>query len=614
MNQKSKALKKKVGRSHKTRTIFPEKLRRWELLIVFWAIVCDLNSWRHQFVMDDLARILGNPLVKSLRHIPDIFISPYSILHGMPSSLYRPLTTLSFALNYSIGGTNPDAYHLVNRLMHVLICLGIYGALRRLVSNPTVAVISALLFAVHPIQTEAITYISGRSDALAMAFFIFGWLFFIRLRTSDSSQTLKNYRLSILFYFFALLSKESAIVWLGVVLLTELVFFSKNQFPSFFSKRREDFLKIYAGYVGITLVYLAMRFAVLKGASKVAVTFLDNPLAHVSAPVRVLTALKILFQSVGLLLWPIKLSADYSYNQIPLISHWNNLGGFVVLALSGAMILLLAWTYRRAPEIFFGLGFFLITYSIVGNLLLPIGTIRADRLLYMPSLGIFFLAGIALAGAEAHMTQTRLRKALAVAVSVILVLLSARTILRNRDWSDEFTLYFQTVRTAPQSAKAQNDLGAQYFARNDFEKAREHYRIAESIKPDYPDLLNNLGTLFSRESKNEEALTYLRRAVFLSPENPEIRNNLGLTLRAQGNLAEAIAQYDLVIQQYPANADAHFNKANALYAQGKINEAITEYSRTLEIDPDYTTARKNLNLLLQKSDPTSQQPGRVLNY
>jgi protein O-mannosyl-transferase len=554
--------------------------------------------------MDDLGRILGNPLIRSPHRILEIFSSPYNFLYGMPSGLYRPLTTFSLALNVWMADLNPDGFHLVNRILHVLTCLGIFWILRHLLTHVRAAAFTALLFAVHPVQTEAITYIDGRSDALVMCLFVFGWLCFIRARRTTTGQV-RPYTFSLVFYILALLSKENAITWLAVVLLTELVYFSQARLKNFWLHLRENFLRIYAGYIVTSLLYLALRWSVLKEVSKIAVTELDNPLAHAHSLERLLTALKILFLSLGQLLWPIHWSADYSYNQIPLITPGESLAAGTVLGLTAALIVAVALTYYRTPDVFFGLAFFFVTYSIVSNLLVPIGTIRADRLLYMPSLGILLIAGLGLTSIDGLLAHSRTKNAFVVGVGLLILALAARTIDRNRVWRNEFTLYLQTVQDAPRSAKAHNNLGAQYFSRGELEPALEQYQIAEAIKPDYPDLLNNMGSVFSREGKPEEARAYLNRAVSLSPQNPEIRNNYGLALRAQGDLAGAIAQYDIVLQKYPSNADAHFNKANALVAQGRIREGIMEYSRTLEIDPSYTLAQTNLNLLLQKASPVN---------
>lgn len=600
MPAKSSSTNKRRRQELRNQAVGRVFFRRWEWVIVLIALICAWNSGGHQFVMDDYPYILQNPAIQDPVHAFRIFVLPLDPMVSKTKALYRPLTSLTLALNLWTSGPRPNAFQLLNRVLHILVCLGIFWSLRLLIRKPSrAALFTALLFAVHPIQTEAITYISGRADALATLFFIFGWYYFIRLRQKDILDR-RSYWLSVAFYLCALFSKESAVTWLGVVWVTDFIFYSDGQFKEFFSRMKREFLKIYAGYLGATLAYLVIRIAVLKQLTHVEVTFLDNPLAHIPTAARILTSAKILLKSIGLVLWPVHLSADYSFNQIALLYRWNSLHGLIMLFFAGLFLLLILWTFHRDRVVCFGLAYFLITYFIVGNFLIPIGTIRADRLLYMPALGILLIAGVVLGRMDDRFSKQPARRILHTGVGLLLALLAFRTIQRNRVWQDEFTLYSHTAYDSPQSAKAHNNLGAQYFARNEFDRALEEYRIAESIKPDYPDLLNNLGSLFTREQRWEDAIRYLRQAVVLNSRNPEIGNNLGLAYRYRGDFKAAIAQYDRVLAMHPLNADAHFNRGNALYAQGQIEAAVREYNQTLEIDPNYEQARNNLLAIRQK--------------
>ncbi|MBZ5535433.1 MAG: tetratricopeptide repeat protein [Acidobacteriia bacterium] len=594
---------------HKDRSplrILLNQFLRWELLIILAALVCDWNSWGHQFAMDDTSKIVQNLFIQNPRNILRIFISPFDPVLLTKGHMYRPLTSFTLAVNCWIHGLNPDGFHLVNRLLHVLICLGIFWVLRHLLSNVTAAALTALLFAVHPIQTEAITYIDGRSDAQAMLFFVLAWLFHIRARLSAESHR-GSLAAALLFYFFAMMSKESGVTWIGVVLLTEFVYFSKGSLTSVWDNLRNGLWKVFAGYLSAVLIYLALRAFSLRQIPRGYTVFIDNPLAHNAVAVRELTALKVLFQSLGQLLWPMHLSADYSYNQIPMITQWSSPAGLAMIALFLALLLLLAWSYFRALNIFFGLAYFLVTYSIVSNLIIHIGTIRGDRLLYMPSLGILLVFGILLAGLDRRLQRPPLKKAFRVAVAVALLLLAGRTVLRNNDWRDGMTLALQTVGTSPNSSKAHHSLGVAYFARKEYGPAVEQYRIAESIYAEDAMLLNDLGIALSRLGKTEEAIQYYRRAVDLAPMYPVIRFNLALALRSQGDSTGArlqdqaiIAFYDDLIRKDPSNADHHYYKANALYFQGQLDEALSEYKQTLQIDPHYTDARKSIDLIERK--------------
>ncbi|MGB7620818.1 MAG: tetratricopeptide repeat protein, partial [Terriglobia bacterium] len=321
----------------------------------------------------------------------------------------------------------------------------------------------------------------------------------------------------------------------------------------------------------------------------------------------------VLFQSMGQLLWPVHFSPDYYYNQIPLISNWRSVAGLGVVGLCAILLGTLAWTYRHSKDAFFGLSFFLITYSIVSNLIVLTGTIRADRLLYMPSLGVFLLAGVAISRMKSSFHKASIYNTSRGVFALLLVVLAVRTAMQNGEWVDGLSLWTQAVRISPNSSTAHKALGVEYYERGRFSAALEQYQIAESIYPDDADLSNDMGTLLLRQGQTEEAISYLRRAVSKVPQ-PIARYNLALALRAQGNYKEAklqedaiIEYYDALIQKEPSNPNHHYFKANALYSQGNLVEALAEYRLALQIDPNYLMAKISIDALSRRTN-TLQQP------
>jgi hypothetical protein len=541
----------------------------WPLFfIVLAAVLSDLNSWGHQFVIDDAAYILQNNLLNSPRQALQILVSP--LVPNAASwgfmAMYRPLTALSFGMNLWISGPNPDSFHLINRLLHVLICLLIYRIVRRLLPRSYfTALVASLLFAVHPLQTEAITYIDGRADALALFFFLLAWLCFLRLRSTDKVSP-REYIFSVLCYCMALLSKENAVTWLGVILLTELVYFSQRQFKVFLGRLILDW-RLYAGYIIATGAYLAIRFTVLKGVLTGAIPFELNPLAHANLKVRLLTGLKIMFECLGQAVWPAHFMPDYSYNQIPMITAWFSPAAVGTLVLTALFLTVLFWSYHRLPTLFFGLGFFLVTYSVVSNVLIPIGTIRADRLMYMPVLGVCLAVTGILSRVWGLLPKAPARIALCGGLFILLTLLTARTVSRNDDWKDEDSLYLSHLDALPNSSK----------------------------------LLNSIGTQLIRHERAREALVCFQRSMAMAPyPKDDVQLNLGAALRMTGDVAGALEQYDALIRRNPENAIAHYGKGNLLFAEGKFAEAVAEYKRSIEIDPHLAAARTNLNVALER--------------
>ncbi len=569
-------------------------------LIGLAALVCDFQSWGHQFVFDDAPYIVQNQFIQDPRNILLFFVSRLVPPPATIGSMYRPMTSLGLGLNYWISGPNPDAFHIVNRILHLVICLLVYRIARRLVPNPRfMALFTALLFAVHPFQTEAVTYITGRSDTLAALFFLLGWLCFLRLRAAEQFS-MREYAPSCLFYLLALFSKEDGITWLGVLLLTELIYLSKVNLRRFFKQIWMGW-RIYAGYVVVTIFYLGLRREVMGVLTARKPEFAVNPLAFAPLTTRLLTSLKVWFLGIGQFFWPRSFSTDYSYNQIPMISRWTEPAAWITIILSLLFFGLFLWGVQRARHMAFGLGFFAATYSVVSNLFLSIGTIRGDRLFYLPSIGLCWCVGAGAAWLYERYQLPGPRWVFRAVMVAVLVLLAGRTIVRNRDWRTQTALIESDFRVCPRSVKVLSNFGSLYFNRHEFDQALVYYRQAESIDSNYTELLNNIGSLFLQEKKFPEALQYYRRVTELEPKKTGYRINYALALTLDGDFSDALAQYTIALQKDPQNAAAHYGRATALYSLGRVNEAIEEFRKTVEIDPLYPSAQENLNILLQRT-------------
>ncbi|MDD5544893.1 MAG: tetratricopeptide repeat protein [Acidobacteriia bacterium] len=569
-----KSAKKKIGRDTSPHFLW---LSPYEWLIVLAALLCDINSWGHQFLLDDIPYIVQNSVLESPKLILKIFASPFLLdaaRYGF-MAMYRPLTALTFAVNVWLGDFKPDGFHLVNRVLHVLICLIIYRIVIRLIpERRSVAVIASLLFAVHPVQTEAVTYITGRADVLAMLFFLVAWLSFLRLRSRNQFSG-KEFALSLLCYLLSLLSKEDAITWLGVILLTEWVYHAKGKWGCFVEQLRQHY-QIYGGYVGTTLLFLVVRSWVLKGSITGSIPFILNPLAQASIKARLLTGLKIMWEYIGQFFWPAHFLPDYSYNQIPLVTSWISPTTLLVIALSLLLILVVFWFYQRCLDVFFGLGFFCITYSVVSNIFIPIGTIRADRLLYMPAFGWCLVVAVLYSALWTKLQTRQSKSILAVTLAVIVALLAGRTIDRNRDWQSPETLYLQAFTPMPNSSK----------------------------------LLNSIGTQLLQQGRSQDAIACFQKALAIGYFEPKmVQSNLGAALKASGDWGGALEQYDSIISKDPTYAAAYFNRGNLYLAEKKYAEAVADYKKALVYDPQLVPAEINLKAALERlseNNPTKK--------
>ncbi len=551
------------------------------MLIVLAALLCDLNSWGHEFLYDDIPYIVQNHLIQDPKNFFRIFgttLVPPSASVGL---LYRPMTALSYGLSSWISGLNASAFHLVNRLIHVLVCLMIFYIVKRLVTPPDrgrfIALVASLIFAVHPLQTEAVTYINGRSDSQAMLFFLLAWWFFLLFRSSETFAK-APYIFFLIFYSLGLLTKESVITLLGVIVLTELIYFSNRSFKAFFARVRHDWA-FYAGYFTVSAIFLIVRQAVLRGLYVAPIPFWLNPTAAASLKVRWLTGLKVMWECLGQIVWPANFMPDYSFNQIPLVTSWISPASLLVVGFSLVLAVGWIWGFGRSPDLFFGLGYFFVTYSVVSNLFIPIGTIRGDRLLYMPLLGICFCSGAVMWWIWSHFDRILPRRLIVAAFTIILLGLGTRTVIRNGDWQNPDTLFLRHLDPLPSSSK----------------------------------LLNSIGNRLLQDGRTREAIVCFQKALEIGGFAPDdVRLNLGVAYKVAGEYDQALNQYDALLRENPNNAKALTNKGNLYLAQGNYRAAAEEYQKALRVDPHLTPAQTNLQVALERlgnlSSDSSEHP------
>ena len=592
-------------------------------LVALLAVLPYLNSFPNTFVFDDKIAIVENRLIRSLRNIPTLLATGYwSQSRSGRSNLYRPLATISYALNYALGGLHPFGYHLVNVLTHLGVSLLLYRLALRLFRSQEGALLAAALFAVHPLHTEAVTGIVGRAELLAAVFFLLAWWWYM-----DAGERPRYTLPSLGALALALLSKENALTLPGVLILYE-IYVAKGRDSEGAPALSAPACRVrdadgcpaqaggdprpwnpgvvwrYAAYVGVLIGYFTVRVAVFGGMGLPLPVFLDNPLAHVGPIPRVLTALEVAGRYLLLMLWPGRLSPDYSYNQIPVVySPWSP--GVVLAGLAwGGLIGLACWSYRGKRRAFLCVGFTLVTFSTTSNILAPIGTMMGERLFYLPSAGLCLLAGVAWQRLLEWRRDTpglvRVRRVGLILLATIVVLLSGRTVLRNRDWRDHATLFERAVEVAPNSAKVRFNLGGAYLQKERYDDAMRELQASLAIYPSaFPH--RNLGTLYLRKNESQMAMAEYRKALELDPRDGEAYNNLGYVLLSQGSIQEAIEALETAVVLEPTLADAHYTLGRALAEQERWPEAIAAYHEARRLKPDFMEAAYALGLALEAS-------------
>jgi hypothetical protein len=405
------------------------------------------NSFRAGFVFDNRVLLLEDTRLRALTaaNLDLILHKPYW-WPFVDVPLYRPATTLSYLLNYSVFGNadRPVGYHVVNWLLHTANAWLVFSLALTIGRRFWPAVFAAALWAVHPLGTEAVTNIVGRADLLAA----FGVLlaFYAHLAAQDVRDhgRWSWMAVSLAAMTVAVFSKESAIAGIGVIVLYDLL--RQRSLQPATMVRDWIILAVPAA------VFLFQRSAVLA-ATAAEFPYVDNPIAGASFWPGRLTAVSVMGRYLALLVWPRRLSADYSFAQIPLASgSWSDWLAWLAIVVLAVVTVV---TLKANRMVCFCLVAALILFLPASNLLFPTGTIMAERLMYLPSACL-----IALLVAGIYWTATRLQMAaFAPAVlAVALILCSVRTFVRNSDWSDELSLWTATVHAAPNSFKSHGSL------------------------------------------------------------------------------------------------------------------------------------------------------------
>jgi len=419
------------------------------LLLVFSAYS---NSFHAGFAMDSRSRVLTDPRISAINrtNVSLIFSEDYWWPRGY-SRLYRPVTTLSYLLNRAILFNPEDAagYRLLNLLLHAVNAFLLYLVALFLVNDWWTAMLIGSLWAVHPVCTESVTNIVGRADELSATAILGALLLTIGVRHSGGMRRRLWQTALMLVTLGGLLAKEIAAIIPGVVLLYD---FARRPAAGWSATERRGVLTGYLVFVPPFLIAWYLRAASLAHSGPVEMPFVDNPIQGSSFLTGRLTAIKVIGKYMWLLVWPLRQSCDYSYNQVPLIDwHFKRFEDWKAVAALFCLVLLMAVAiaaFRRQKAVFFFMGLSVLALLPVTNLIFPIGTIMAERFLYLPAAGF---AGCVVALAFASVGQYR--KMAIGAVVVLIGLAAVRTYTRNLDWADDETLWTQAVQASPDSFK-----------------------------------------------------------------------------------------------------------------------------------------------------------------
>ena len=532
------------------------------------ALAVYANSLGGAFVFDDTVIVQGNSSIQALdlAHLREIFGGHYWKAVESRGGLYRPVVMLSYAVNHALGGERPWGYHLVNVLIHAANGVLVFFLVDALLGRRLVSILAALLFVLHPIRTEGVASIVGRAESLSTLFVLAAWLLYARGRAAA---------LSVAAFVLAMLTKDSTFAFVLLLPLTDLLLGRLSP------RGARAALLRYLPYAAALAAVLALRYRVLGGFAPLYVNPSSNPLADAGAWPRFLTATHVFARYLWLLVFPLDLSADYSFNQIPVVTSVLSLRALVPLAVLAGTVAAIVLAARRAPFLSFCGAMFFATFLLTSNWLRPIGTIMAERLMYLPSLGFTCALAYALArGLE----QPRWRETALSAAVLLAGAYAWRTIDRNRDWRDHYALFRSAAAASPQSSLARGNYAAVLLGeRGDVRGAIEHARAAVEIYPADPAAHFTLGEAYRRAGDHEPAVRSYEEAARRAPRTRGAADALRgaiASYEALGRTRDASAAAERLVEWRPADAAARETRARLYESAGE-----TERARLLRARP-----------------------------
>ena len=519
-------------------------------LVILLSIGVNANTMLNDFVFDDIRNILGNRWITDVKFLPDIFSTHLAGFSGEYSaSYYRPLVHVFYMAGYHAFGYAPWGFHLINILFHTVVSLLVYMIACRLFAVPEVSrgwlsppLLVALLFAVHPIHTEAVAWVAGIMDISFSMFYLLSFYMYIRSGEDNRSIFNRHFLVSLGSFFLATLCKEPALTLPLLLAVYDYNCHGKGI-------RFVDHAKKYLPFLALAAVYSVMRVLALEEFAP------GKTRWTLSGYQYVLNAFPLFSEYLEKLFLPMNLSPVHVFHPVQSILGAKSL--LSILITIGFFTT--CFIARNKNTLFLGLSIVLIPLLPAFYITAISGEgVFAERYLYLPAFGY----AIVLAYLYSHSWNLLPRNSTSpiLIAAALICIFSIGTTIRNTAWKDSHALWSDTVIKSPQSAVAR-----QYFGY----------------------------ALYSRGYIDEAILEY-RKALELNPRLFDARFNLGIAYHTKGLLDQAIEQYRIILRDHPGTASAHEALGMAYGRAGFLDKAIEHFQSALDLAPGNEEARRNL--------------------
>jgi len=571
------------------------------LLMISIVFIIYANTLDGPFLFDDEANIEQNPYIR----INSLMSGELKKAEFKSIVFNRPISKISFALNYYFHQFRVFGYHLVNILVHITTGILLFFFVRTTIDvfkvessklkaggpplvyeslDPLfIAFFTALIWLVHPIQTQSVSYIVQRMNSLAAMFYILSFLLYMKARTSGSRRNrLLLFSGCFLAGLLAFGSKENAATLPFFIFLYEWYFYQDLDWKWL---KRNLFVFV------ILLIFLFIIAFIYLGKNPLEKILAGYGWHDFTMEQRVLTEFRVVIFYLGMLVFPHPSRLNLEHDFLLSFSIIHPVTTILSLLLIMGFIALAVFSAKKNRLFSFCILWFF------GNLVIESSVIELDIIFehrnYLPSMFVVLIFVIIV-----H--QYLKPRGLSIAVLCLVTLIfSFWTHERNRVWADRVAFWTDCVNKSPQKARPHSNLGRILAQEGRVAEGISHLEESLRINPDYAVAHNNLGTVLERQGRREEAVRHYSEAVGITPGFSNAHYNLGVALHRQGKIQDAISHYKKTLEINSGHALAHNNLGVALQSMGRIKQAIDHYSRALEIKPDYKDAQKNLNLALK---------------
>ncbi|XP_065645098.1 protein O-mannosyl-transferase TMTC4 isoform X2 [Hydra vulgaris] len=587
------------------------------VIVAFVSVCCFWVTQWGDFTFDDNSAILLNEDIRSHTSVWQVFQNDFwgtSIRSNISHKSYRPLTVLSFKLDYFLaGGYKPWGFHLVNIVLHTInsiFILQVFSVLfggirissdgRKIFTSPKASLLCGILFAIHPIHTESVAAIVGRADLLCCTSFILSFLCYSKHCYLDNG-TWKYFLMSIILCAVSMFFKEQGITILGVCVGYELVMIMKlNNIDNICNISQQKSLKRILLLTIWGLGLLLFRIYIMS-SSLPNFSFQDNPGSfQKSLIVRVYNYIYHYSINIWLLLSPHWLCFDWAMGCIPIVGSLTDLRlfapMFMILCFSSICLktlLNLKIYFMRCFAM--GVIFMVVPFLPSTNIFFRVGFVIAERNLYIPSIGFLMLVVL---GTVVLCSTVRLKMLVAFFWKLLIIIFFLKSYNRASKWLNEMDLFTSGLEVCPLNAKVHYNIGKVNQDKGNLDEAIKAYHEAIRLDSSYDQPLNNLGNIYKEKNMLQEAEHYLQMAVNVSSSFSTAWMNLGAVKADLKKKEESINCYKKATTLKKNYPDAYYNWGNLYLGYREYDQAMDKFNMAIKLQPTHLKAWQNKIILL----------------